>query len=135
MTASHAAGVGAAVLCPVVAAFQLGLALGVPLGEATWGGRATTRDGVLSSGFRVAAAASAGLLGAIAWIVLARAGVVDAGDIGERLLVPAAWTILGFLVLNAVGNFAAPHPVERWVIGPVALTTGVLVALVALGAP
>jgi hypothetical protein len=131
----QAAAVGAAVLCAGVAAFQLGLALGLPLGEATWGGRATTRDGVLSPGFRVAAAASAGFLGLIAWIVLARAGVVGAGLLGERFLTPATWMILGFLVLNAVGNFAAPHPLERWVMGPVALAAAVLVGSVAFGAP
>lgn len=135
MISPQAAAFGAAGLCAGVALFQLALSFGVPLGAATWGGRAATQAGVLSPGFRVAAAASAALLGVIAWIVLARAGVVGAGPLGQRVLTPATWAILVLLVLNAVGNFAAPHPVERWVMGPVAIVTAVLVGWIALSAP
>jgi CubicO group peptidase (beta-lactamase class C family) len=131
MTAAQTAAVGAGVLIAGVAVFQLALALGMPLGDATWGGRAPTTNGALALSFRPVAAVSAVVLGGVAWLVLARAGVVGAGPVGDSLLVWATRVILGFLVLNTVANFAAPHPVERWVMGSVTLVTAVLVAVVA----
>ncbi|MCA1734876.1 MAG: hypothetical protein LC739_01815 [Actinobacteria bacterium] len=65
---TYAAG-GAAALIAVVALFQIMLALGVPWGAAAWGGR---NAGVLPTKLRIASAASALLLGGIAWLVLAR---------------------------------------------------------------
>lgn len=75
------------------------------------------------------AALSALVLIVVAWIVLARAGVVGAGPFSEAFVVGATWAILGFLILNTVANFAAPHPVERWVLGS---TTLVIVGLVSV---
>lgn len=37
-----------------------------------------------------------------------------------------------FLMLNSAANFAAPHPIERWVMGPITLTLVVLGSFVAL---
>lgn len=135
MTSIQTAAVGAAVLIWGVAAFQLALAMGLALGEATLGGRASTVEGVLTSGFRTLALLSALVLVLVAWIVLARAGVVTAGPVGARFLTWATWGLLGFLVLNTVGNLAASHPVERWVMGSVTMVTAVLVGAVALRSP
>ncbi len=131
MTAALIAGVGAAVLVAGVAGFQLALALGLPLGDATWGGRAPTNNGVLETKFRVVAAVSAVVLCGIAWLVLARAGLVSAGPLGEVTLVRVTWALLGLLTLNTVANFSATHPVERWVMGPVTLLVVALIAVVA----
>jgi hypothetical protein len=102
------------VLIAGVSVFQLTLSLGLPLGSATWGGRAPTVNGALATSFRPVAAVSAVVLLGIAWLVLARAGVVGGGLLGDTALAWAAWAILGFLVLNTVANFAAPHP---WSVG------------------
>lgn len=134
MTVAATAAVGAAVVLAGVAAFQLGLALGLPLGEATLGGRAPTRDGVLSGGFRLIPAVSVLVLVLAAWIVLARAGVVAAGPLGHRFLVGATWGLVAFLALNTVGNLAAPHPVERWVMGAASLVVVLLCSVVAISA-
>lgn len=134
MTMSGTAAVGAGLVLSGVAVFQLGLVFGLPLGEATLGGRAPTTDGVLAAGFRVVPAVSVLVLFLAAWIILARAGVLAPGPFGDRLLFWATWSIVGFLVLNTVGNLAAPHPVERWVMGPASLLVAALGSVVALSA-
>lgn len=96
---------------------------------------APTTDGVLSPSFRAVAAASAVVLGLVVWVVLARAGVVGTGPMGKTFLTWATWGLVGFLSLNTVANLAAPHPVERWVMGSITLTVVALVSLVALRAP
>jgi hypothetical protein len=127
--------IGAAVLIGGVAIFQIALALGLPLGEATMGGSAPTVDGVLSPAFRVVALLSAGALIGIAWVVLARAGVVSARLLSDRALGWLTWGIVAFLVLNTVGNLSAPHPVERYVMGATTILLVVLCGFVALRAP
>jgi hypothetical protein len=78
------AAVAAAALIAVVVAFQIALAAGLPLGAATMGGSAPTIDGVLTLPFRALALVQAVLLIGIAWVILARADVVDSGIFGER---------------------------------------------------
>lgn len=131
MIRAQIAAVAAGVLVAGVAGFQLALALGLPLGEATLGGRASTTNGVLTGPFRLVAAVSAFVLILVAWIVLARAGVVGSGPFGDTFVAWATWTIFVFLVLNTVANFAAPHPVERWVMGTITLVVAGLVGIVA----
>jgi hypothetical protein len=132
MTVVHAAAIAAATLVVGVAAFQVALALGLPLGQATFGGKARTKDGVLQGVFRVLAVVQAAALLLLAWIFLARAGVVDFPLFGAAFLFWATWLILAFLVLNTLANLTAPHPVERWRMGSVTLLVAVLVATVAV---
>lgn len=80
----QAAAFGAAVLTVGVALFQAALGLGLPLGGATLGGRARTKNGVLTSGFRVLAALQAIVLTLVAWITLARARVTNIGFLVAR---------------------------------------------------
>ena len=129
------AAVGASVLIAGVAVFQLALALGLPLGEATLGGRAPTNNGVLQANFRALAGLSSVILVGVAWIALARADVIGAGPLGDTFVRRATWGILAFLVLNTLANFAAPHPVERWVMGSITLVTVVLIGIVTFRSP
>ena len=76
MSLVELAAVAAAVLIAGVIAFQVALAAGVPLGEATMGGRAATVGGVLQPPYRAVALGSAVVLGLAAWIVLGRADLV-----------------------------------------------------------
>lgn len=135
MTSVQTAAVGASLLVAGVAAFQLALSFGLPLGEATLGGRAPTVDGVLTANFRGLAVVSALILVGISWVILARAGVVSTGPLSDTFVIWATWGILGFLVLNTVANFSAPHPVERWVMGSITLVIAVLVGVTALRSP
>ncbi|MEX0761080.1 MAG: hypothetical protein WD208_10020 [Dehalococcoidia bacterium] len=134
MTLLQLAVIGAAALISGVALFQAALALGLPLGEATFGGRAPTRDGVLTPTFRVIAAISGLALILFASVFLARADVISIGFSGDRFVYWATWVIVGFLILNTIGNLAAPHPVERWVMGPITLTVAVIGIFLALSA-
>jgi hypothetical protein len=124
-----------AVLVVGVAGFQAALALGLPLGDATFGGKARTEAGVLQGVFRPLAAAQAALLLVIAWVVLARAGVVGFPLFGDAFLAWGIWVIVGFLALNTLANFTAPHPVERWGMGSITLVLAVLAVGIALIGP
>lgn len=135
MTSVQTAAVGAGILICGVAVFQAALALGLPLGEATLGGRAPHVDGVLSGWLRLVPAISAAVLLGAAWIVLVRAGVVSGGPLSDVLVLRTTWGLVGFLALNTVGNLAAPHPVERWVMGSLTIAIVALVGVVALRAP
>lgn len=131
-TGAQAASIAMAVLILGVAAFQVALALGLPLGGAVFGGKAPTRDGRLTGRFRVAAAAQAMLLLLLAWVFLARTSVVVLPVLGDETLAWLTWGLVVFLLLNSVANFVAPHPVERWVMGPIALMLVVLGSFIAL---
>jgi hypothetical protein len=124
-----------AVLAVGVAGFQSALALGLPLGDAVFGGRAPTVNGVLTAPFRLLAVAQALVLLAVAWLLLVRAGVVTHPAIGGGSLTMATWVLAGFLALNTVGNLAAPHPVERWIMGTITLLLTGIAVVVALRAP
>ena len=134
MTLVELAAVAAAVLLAAVAAFQLALVAGLPLGEATMGGRAATVDGILQPPYRLIALGSAVVLGLAVWIVLGRAGVVPTW-IGGQALVWGAWVVAGFMALNTVSNLSGRHPLERWGMASITLVAGLLVGYVAYAAP
>ena len=134
MTLVELAAVAAAVAMAAVAAFQVALAAGLPLGEATMGGRAVTIDGVLQPLYRAIALGSAVVLVLAAWIVLGRAGTVPT-FLGGQALAFAAWAVAGFLALNTVTNLSGRHPLERWGMASVTIVAALLVGYVAYAAP
>ncbi len=96
-----------------VAALQVALWLEAPYGDAVLGGRADTVEGVLTSPYRWAALGQAGIATAMAWLLLARGGLVRARRLGTRGLRTAAGTIAGFMALNTLANLTSPPPLER----------------------
>ena len=134
MSLVELAAVAAAVLIAGVIAFQVALAAGVPLGEATMGGRAATVGGVLQPPYRAVALGSAVVLGLAAWIVLGRAGLVPI-FLGGQALAWSTWVVAGFMALNTVTNVSGPHPLERWGMGSITLAAALLVGYVAYAAP
>lgn len=134
MTLVELAAVAAAVLMGAVAVFQIALAAGMPLGDATMGGRAATVEGVLQPRYRVIAVASAIVLILAAWIVLARAGLVTI-PLDDQVLSWSTWVVAGFLALNTLTNLAGRHPLERWGMGSITLVNALLVGYVAYAAP
>ena len=133
MSLVELAAVAAAVLIAGVIAFQVALAAGVPLGEATMGGRAATVGGVLQPPYRAVALGSAVVLGLAAWIVLGRAGLVPI-FLGGQALAWSTWVVAGFMALNTVTNLSGPHPLERWGMGSITLAAALLVGYVAYAA-
>ena len=135
MTPVQTAAVTAAVLIAAVAAFQLALAMGAPYGDAVFGGSAPTRSGVLTAPFRALAVVQAVLLVLLGWVLLARTQVVGIPLLGSGAVVWVTWAIVLFLIVNAMANFSAPHPIERWVMGSVTLVLSGLGLFIALRAP
>jgi hypothetical protein len=134
MTLVELAAVAAAVLMVASAAFQVALAAGLPLGEATMGGRAATIDGVLQPLYRAIALGSAVVLVLAAWIVLGRAGAVPM-FLGGQALRWAAWAVAGFMALNTLTNLSGRHPLERWGMASVTIVAAFLVGYVAYASP
>ena len=95
------------------AGFQVALARGAPHGDAVWGGRAPTVDGVLTPLYRVAAVGQGAVLVAMAWVVLGRGGLLDVPGLSPGALRRATWGVAGFMALNTLSNLASPHPLER----------------------
>jgi hypothetical protein len=134
MTLVELVAVAAAVLMAGVIAFQVALAAGLPLGEATMGGRAATVGGVLQPPYRAVALGSAVVLALAAWIVLGRAGLVPI-FFGGQALVWGAWVVAGFMALNTMTNLSGRHPLERWGMSSITLAAALLVGYVAYAAP
>jgi len=118
----------AVVLVAIIAVFQLALALGAPLGNASWGGR---NQGVLPRRLRIASGVAAIVVyPVIALYVLASADLIDL----EWLPIGATgmWILTGFFTLGTVANLASRSGLERfW--APVSLVVAVCCAIVAIG--
>lgn len=119
----------AAILFSGMAAFQLSLALGAPLGAHVLGGG---HAGTLPNRLRVASAVAAAILVGCALVILARAGAIGWPTGATGVLAPAAWAIAAFLVLNTLGNLASKSRLERTVFAAMTATLAVLSAYVAL---
>ncbi len=105
----------------LTAAFQIALALGAPWGQLAMGGGV---KGVLPLGMRLAAVAQAALLGAMALVMLSRAGMLLAA--WRAASRPLAWIAVVLLAVSAALNLATPSPMERLIWSPVAI--GLLIA-------
>jgi hypothetical protein len=119
-----------AAVTAVVVAFQIALAAGAPWGEYAMGG---AFPGQYPPELRVAALAQAALLGVLAAVVLARAGVVLPG--WSRLSRRLVWVVVGFSALSLVLNLITPSGAERAIWAPVALLLLISSAVVARGEP
>ena len=99
-----------------VCLFQLALAAGAPWGAYAMGG---AFPGVMPPSMRVAAFVQIFVLGAVAAVVLSRAGVVlPRWRPAARWL---AWGIVGLLGVGVVLNLITPSPMERAIWAPVAI--------------
>jgi hypothetical protein len=111
-----------------MAGFQASVALGAPLGAHVLGGRYPR---VLPTRLRAFSAIAAAILVAGALVILARAGAIGWPAVATGLLVPAAWAIAAFLVLNTLGNLASKSRLERTVFAATTAALAVLSAYVA----
>jgi hypothetical protein len=110
-----------------MAAFQVLLALGFPLGHAAFGGR----DAVLPARLRIASAMSAAIFCAACYIVLARGGLLGAG----RESTPARigiWVFAAIFGLSTLANIASRNRWERLLMAPVACVLTASFVVVAL---
>jgi hypothetical protein len=124
------AAMAAAVGFLVIAAFQVALALGAPLGRAAWGG---AYDEQLPMGLRIASGVAVGVWVLAALIVLGRAGY-RVVRLPYGVLRWGTWVLVGLLFVGALMNIASSSGWERFGWGPVALILGALCLFVALRA-
>jgi hypothetical protein len=129
MQPARTAAVAAAVGFLVIAAFQVALALGAPLGRAAWGGTHVQ----LPVGLRIASVLAAGFWVLAVLIVLGRAGY-QISPLPSVFTRWGTWILVGLLPLGALMNFASPSSWERFLWGPVALILGLLCLVVARSA-
>ena len=114
-------------LIGVTILFQLSLAFGAPLGEATMGGRVSGR---LPTGMRVLALVQALILVVIELTILIRGNIIF--NMYYKLAEKAIWVIVVFFVLGTVMNMITKSKIERYIWAPVniiLLTSTVLIAL------
>jgi hypothetical protein len=116
-------------LIGVVILFQVGLVLGAPWGAAAWGGQHT---GTLPVRLRIASVVAIVILGFLAWLVAAAAGIVAVAPLPATWLIPAIWVAAAYFALGAVVNLISRSPIER-VWAPVALATAICCVIVAAG--
>jgi len=125
---TRAAAIAAAAGFAVIAAFQLALALGAPLGRAAWGGGHER----LPMGLRVASAVAVGIWVLAVMIVLGRAGL--ASPLPPRFVGWGMWILVGVLAIGALMNFASPSSWERFIWGPFGVVLTALSLVVAQSA-
>ena len=121
------AAVAFCVLLAGLAAFQVALVAGAPLGHLAWGGR----DRVLPRGKRIGSVVSLVLYLAFALIVLRRADLVAL--LPGAFAAVAVWVLAAYFVLGVALNGASRSRPERWTMVPLSLALAVLTLLVALG--
>ena len=110
-----------------IAAFQVALALGAPLGRAAWGGSHVR----LPMGLRLASAFAVVFWVLAALVVLGRVEF-DVSPFPSTFARWGTWILVGLLPLGAVMNFASRSRWERFLWGPVALILAGLCLVVAL---
>jgi hypothetical protein len=113
-------------LLAALAVFQVLLVAGAPLGRFAWGGRHV----VLPASLRIGSATSVALYGAIALVLLQRAGALDV--LPHGLVDVAVWVLAGWFALGVAQNAASRSPAERRVMSPVSAVLAVVCLVLAL---
>lgn len=115
-----------AALTLVSVLFQAGLAIGLPWGAASMGGK---YPGVYPPKMRIVAVVNMIILVFLALIVLSRADVILPGMRG--FADAAIWVVVGFYLIGIILNSITPSKIERiWV--PVVLLQFVAILWIAL---
>lgn len=121
------AAVIALVTLALLAAFQLLLALGAPLGRFAWGGQ----HQVLPSRLRAGSVASIALYAVFATVIADRVGLIEV--LPDVVSGVATWVLVGYFLLGVVMNAISRSVPERLTMAPVSAVLAIACAIVALG--
>ncbi|MET0979925.1 MAG: hypothetical protein ABWX90_01560 [Candidatus Saccharimonadales bacterium] len=122
------AAITAMIILAGLAAFQLALIFGAPLGKFAWGGAHT----VLPLRLKIGSAISIFLYGIIASMIISKADIVKVID-NEKILNVSIWVIAVYFLIGIVMNGISRSKYERNLMTPVALVLSSMTILVALG--
>jgi hypothetical protein len=120
--------IGAAVGFAGLAAFQLLLAAGAPLGEAAWGG---VSEGQLPPGLRAGSAISIVGYAVAAAVTLRRAGFRTPWPSRTTARI-GTWVLVVLMIMGTSANVLSQSPWERFLLGPVTLVLAGLCLVVAI---
>lgn len=123
---STAAAVIAVLILMALSGLQVLVASGRPYGRLVWGGQHV----VLPSPLRVGSALSLVIYAGIAWVLLARAGLVPGRGGAVDL---ATWVVLAYFLLGIVMNGISRSRLERAVQTPTCLLLALCTLVIALG--
>ena len=123
-----AAAMGACAVLAALAAFQVSLIAGAPLGRYAWGGQHVQ----LPPRLRRASAVALLLYALFALLILERAGL-SAWSTHHRVTQGGMWALVAYLALGALMNALSRSKPERYLMTPVALVLAGLCAVVARG--
>ena len=125
-TSTHTkAGYVAAFLLFAVAAFEVALAAGAPLGRAAWGGA----NADLSESLRAASGISVVVYIALGLLVLGR--VRHWGVLPSGVFRWGTWIVFALMVAGTIMNWASRSPWERYIQGPIVLVLAVSLLMAA----
>jgi hypothetical protein len=122
-----AAAIALTVILAALAAFQLALALGAPIGRFAWGGQ----HRVLPTRLRIGSLVSILIYVVIALLALDRAELIDV--VPDPVSTVGMWVVFGYFVLGIPLNAISRSRPERYTMTPVVAVLAVLSLLVALG--
>jgi len=128
MTIRRVAAITYTIVSLGVVAFQMALAAGAPWGAYAMGG---AFPGQFPPALRVAALIQAALLIGMAFVVLARAGLILPG--WSRASGWLVWFVVAFSALSLILNLLTPSAGERAIWAPTALLLLLSSTMVALG--
>ena len=113
-----------------LAAFELALAIGAPLGRAAMGGAHT----YLPAGLRIVSALAV-VVWLLAALVVLRRGGYRVPLISARVSRAGTWVLTGLLSLGVLLNLASPSGWERFLQAPIAALLATLCLIVARSRP
>ena len=123
---TSAAAVVATAVLTALAVLQVLVASGRPYGRLVWGGQHAT----LPRHLRIGSAASVVVYAGMAWVLLARAGLLPGRSGAVDVL---AWVVLAYLALGVVVNGISRSRAERLVQTPTCALLAACALVVALG--
>lgn len=117
--------VAALVLLAALAALQMLVAFGLPLGHFVWGGQ----HRILPARLRVGSVISVAIYIGVAILLLSRGGVIPGDSTFVRV---AVWVLFAFFILSTIMNGISRSRPERFTMTPISIALATATLIIAL---